>query len=148
MTRDGPNLVAHDCSFHYLSFTPAHFAMTSTGPHASSRPAPAGATGVDSARTEPPKLAFPDSDSAIVRDQLEELDDAMFSAMDGVPGAIDKARSLWFNAVASLPWSLVEESRDQYLRYAAEVVRGGGQTRRPEAVLAALDVIELLARAA
>jgi hypothetical protein len=123
--------------------------MTSFRPHASSRPAPGGAAGSDGARTEPPTLAFPDPNSLVVRDQLEELDDAMFAAMDGAPGAIEKARALWFNAVASLPWGLIEESRDQYLRYAAEVLgRPGTHVRSPEASLGALEVMELLARSA
>jgi hypothetical protein len=119
--------------------------MTPSRSHSSSRPALAG----DGARTESPTLAFPDAESVAVRDQLEELDDAMFAAMDGAPGAYEKARALWFNAVASLPWSLVEESRDQYLRYAAEVLgRPAVHTRSAPASHGALEVMELLARAA
>jgi hypothetical protein len=123
--------------------------MTSFRPHASSRPTPASAAGGDGARTEPPTLAIPDPDSPAIRDQLEELDDAMFAAMDGVSGAIEKARALWFNAVASLPAPLIEESRDQYLRYAAEVLgRPGAYVRSEKAMLGALEIMELLARAA
>jgi hypothetical protein len=99
--------------------------------------------GSDGAQTQPASiLEFPDADSVEVRDQLEELDDAMFAAIDGTGGAFEKARLLWFNAIASLPWGLVEESRDQYLRYAAEVTRLPGKSDT------ARDVMELLARAA
>jgi hypothetical protein len=123
--------------------------MTPSRPHTSSRPPLAGAPGGAGACTEPPTLAFSDPDSVAVRDQLEELDDAMFAAMDGVPGAVEKARALWFNAVVSLPWSLIEESRDQYLRYAAEVLdRPAPHVRSPVASRGALEVMELLARAA
>jgi hypothetical protein len=99
--------------------------------------------GGDGARTEAASiLEFPDADSVEVRDQLEELDDAMFAAIDGASGAFDKARMLWFSAVASLPWGVVEESRDQYLRYAAELARLPGRSAT------ARDVMQLLARAA
>jgi hypothetical protein len=109
------------------------------------------ATGGDRAKLEaPPTVEFPDSDSIEVRDQLEELDDAMFAAIAGAQGAFEKARNLWFNAVASLPWGLIEESREQYLRYAAEVSRGidSNGVRNQAAALAAVKVMELLAKAA
>jgi hypothetical protein len=148
MSRHGRLTVNSDYSCH-ISQPPAFLAMTPPGPYASSRPAHAGAAGGDGACTKPPTLPFPDPDSVAVRDQLEELDDAMFGAMDGAPGAVEKARALWFNAVASLPWSLIEESREQYLRYAAEVLsRPAPHARNPEASLGALEVMELLARAA
>jgi hypothetical protein len=88
------------------------------------------------------------ADSPAVHAQLEDLDDAMFAAIGGSAAALDRARALWFNAVASLPWELVEESREQYLRYAAEVMQraGLGTTRKPAAALAAAEILDLLAR--
>jgi hypothetical protein len=123
--------------------------MTPTRPYGLSHSSLAGAPGIPGARTDAPTLAVADPDSVAVRDQLEELDDAMFAAMDGAPGAVETARALWFNAVVSLPESLIEESRDQYLRYAAEVLgHPAPHARRADAGLGARQVMELLARAA
>jgi hypothetical protein len=93
--------------------------------------------------------AFDDPESPEAHAQLEELDDAMFAAIAGNRGALEKARSLWFNAVAGLPLELVDESREQYLRYADETLRRceRADSSRAAAALAAREVLELLARA-
>jgi hypothetical protein len=89
-----------------------------------------------------------DPDSPEVHEQLGELDDAMFAAIGGNAAALDKARSLWFHAVSGLPWESVEESRDQYLRYAVEVTRRAAAigTRDHASAVAAREVMALLAR--
>jgi hypothetical protein len=83
-----------------------------------------------------------------VRELLESLDDAIFGALGGCESAMQKTRQLWPNVVASLGWDLVEESQEQYLRYAVEVTRRfeSQEVRDPALALAALEVIELLTR--
>lgn len=89
-----------------------------------------------------------DGDSAEVRERLEALDDAMFAAIAGQSGAIDRARTLWAEAAHALPWQLLEESREQYLRFAADATcrLDPHEVRDPLAAIAALEVIALLAR--
>ncbi len=87
-------------------------------------------------------------------DLLEQLDDVIFDAIRGCTTSLAKAEQLWPKTVARLGWEAVEESREQYLRYALDVTHHGqdlsdptGHGRRsPEHCLAALDVIELLLR--
>ena len=85
-----------------------------------------------------------------VRELLESLDDAIFGALGGSASALQRARKLWPDAVESLGWDLVEESREQYLRYAVEVTRRfeSQDVRDPALALAALEVIELVTRGA
>ena len=87
-------------------------------------------------------------DTPEVRELLEALDDAIFGALSGCEASLQKARMLWPGAVESLGWELVEESREQYLRYAVEVTRRfeAQEIRNPSLALAALEVIELLTR--
>jgi hypothetical protein len=83
-----------------------------------------------------------------VREILESLDDAIFGALGGCGAALERARRLWPSVVESLGWDMVEESREQYLRYAVEVTRRfeSQEVRDPALALAALEVIELLTR--
>src|SRR5262245_24516572 len=48
-----------------------------------------------------------DGETPAVREQLEALDDAMFAAIAGNAVALERARTLWHSAVATLPWDLV-----------------------------------------
>lgn len=77
---------------------------------------------------------------------LESLDDAMFAAIGGDDAAFTDARRLWTDACAALSPDLLRESREQYLRYAAEVTREfqADQVRHPRQMLAAIEIIELL----
>ncbi len=77
---------------------------------------------------------------------LERLDDVIFSAMSGDPDALYEARLLWPTVVSELGWPLVEESREQYLRYAIEITRRADQQkiRSPEQAVVALEIISLL----
>ena len=79
-------------------------------------------------------------------DALESLDDAMFAAIDGDTCALAAARAQWENAVEVLHPALLEESRDQYLRYALESLArlDVDEPRRPAASLPVLEVIDLL----
>ena len=96
---------------------------------------------------EPPQCTH-DAESPEVREQLEALDDAMFGAIAGTAGSLAEAHRLWIEAVVTLPSVLIEEAREQYLRYAAEVARRGDSNEGPNhtAMIAAIEVMELLAR--
>ncbi len=94
----------------------------------------------------PSHLLHPES--AQVRALLEDLDDVVFSAVRGDLGALEQAQSLWPQVVAAIGWELVEESREQYLRFAIDVTRRfeDEKTRKPEHAVAALEVISLLTK--
>lgn len=91
-----------------------------------------------------------DPESPAVRDFLEDLDDIMFAAIAAQSGAVDRARDLWTRAIRELGPELLEESREQYLRYAAEMTRRfeTKEVRNPAIAVAAIEVIELLTRGA
>ncbi len=79
--------------------------------------------------------------------ELEKLDDTMFSAIRGEPEALALAEALWHQVVRSLGPELVEESREQYLRYAMTVweeSQAEQEQRTPEHAAAALEIITLL----
>lgn len=80
-------------------------------------------------------------------EQLERLDDAVFEAIAGKPGALDQLRKLWPEVLAKLGPGMVEESREQYLHHALRVWRNcleGDQIRNPGLAVAAMDVVCLL----
>src|SRR5262249_19829309 len=83
-----------------------------------------------------------------VREQLEALDDAMFAAIAGNADVLERARTLWQSAVATLPWELVEESREHYLRFAAEASQQAdeAEVRDAAAAVVAIEVLEMLTR--
>jgi hypothetical protein len=88
------------------------------------------------------------ADSPEAHELLESLDDAMFAAIGGECAALESAKSLWFRAAAALDGSVIDESREQYLRYAAEVARRSepGQLCDPARAVVVLEIIELLTR--
>jgi hypothetical protein len=80
-------------------------------------------------------------------EHLERLDDTVFEAIAGKPGALDELRKLWPDVLARLGPELIEESREQYLRHALRVWRDcleGDQIRNPSLAVAAMDVVCLL----
>jgi hypothetical protein len=83
-----------------------------------------------------------------IREQLEALDDVMFAAIGGDSAALEQARGLWSDASCQLPPALIDEAREQYLRYAAEVTRRykSSELRDPTTSIMALEMFELLAR--
>jgi len=94
----------------------------------------------------PSHLLHPES--VYVRSLLEELDDVVFSAVRGDNGALQQAHTLWPQVIAAIGWELVEESREQYLRFAIDVTQRleKNNTRKPEHAVAALEIISLLTR--
>ncbi len=88
------------------------------------------------------------AESAQVRAMLEELDDVVFSAVRGDGSALKQARTLWPEVVAAIGWELVEESREQYLRFAIDMTQRfeADSARKPEHAVAALEVISLLTK--
>lgn len=80
-------------------------------------------------------------------EQLGLLDDAVFEAIAGSPAALSGLKTLWPEVRSTLGARLVEESRDQYVRYALRAWReslNGSELRDPAAAIAALDVVTLL----
>ena len=115
--------------------------------HAAHGPKAEDASVVDLLPSElPSQLLHPKSDQ--VRAILEELDDVIFYAISGDSQALTQAKTLWPQVVAEIGWELVEESREQYLRYAIEVTQRfeNEDMRTPERAISALDVISLLAK--
>lgn len=94
----------------------------------------------------PSHLLHPES--AQVRALLEELDDVIFAAVRADVAALEQARSLWPQVVAAIGWELVEESREQYLRFAIDVMQRfeSSDERKPEHAVAALEIISLLTK--
>lgn len=60
-------------------------------------------------------------DSPELADRLGDLDDAVFDAINGCPGAIDRLKAAWPKLRAELGDALLSESREQYLRYALSI---------------------------
>lgn len=89
-----------------------------------------------------------DVETESVRALLEELDDVIFSAIQGDDEALAQAHELWPQVVLEIGWEMVEESREQYLRYAIDITRCGelNELRSPEHAIAALEVISLLTK--
>ena len=91
-----------------------------------------------------------DPESREANDLLEALDDAMFEAIAGDEASLTRAHDLWQRAVASVGGERVEESREQYLRFAVETTKrcAAGEVREPAKILAAVEVIAWLTRGA
>ena len=87
-------------------------------------------------------------DSPQVHALLEHLDDVIFAAVRGDKEALEEAHTLWPQIVQTLGWELLEESREQYLRYAVEITRSDNldQTRSPENAISALEILSLLTK--
>lgn len=113
----------------------AHLAHASGGSRSTAMPANHPATQLD-------------VDSPQMRELLEALDDAIFTAIAGCRTSLDKSRELWPAVVSSVAPAAIEESREQYLRYAIEAStsRLGIENRSENGALAALEIIEMLTR--
>jgi hypothetical protein len=86
-------------------------------------------------------------DSPAVLEKLEHLDDAVFDAMAGKPGALDTLRRLWPRIRQELGPELLTESSEQYLRYALSIweqYSASREERDPTRALQALDVLCIL----
>jgi hypothetical protein len=92
----------------------------------------------------PSYLLSPETEE--MRELLEDLDDAIFAALQGSDESLDKARALWPQAIAEIDEELVEESREHYLRFAVETSQRfrPDENRSPERAVAAIEIILLL----
>lgn len=82
----------------------------------------------------------------LVTARLETLDDVIFSAIDGDEAALEAAQPTWNDAILSLGNDAVEESRNQYLRYAKTTwMKLRSQAlQNPYRILAVVRIILLL----
>lgn len=87
-----------------------------------------------------------DADDLVAR--LEVLDDAIFDAINGDESSLVQAKTYWQEVTHAVGEELVDESREQYLRYATDVWKTSREENRvgPEQAAAALDVIAMLTR--
>lgn len=81
-----------------------------------------------------------------VIEMLEHLDDVVFAAIEGQAAALEQVEVVWALVLDELGAELVEESREQYLRYALQVWNQclAGEVSDPERAVAAVDVMCLL----
>jgi hypothetical protein len=95
---------------------------------------------------EAPSAALhPDSPEGL--EKLELLDDLVYDALSGRPGALNQLQALWPALRAELDFNLLAESREQYLRYALTIWEGRADNeniRNPTQAVQALDVLCLL----
>lgn len=75
--------------------------------------------------------------------ELESIDDAVWNSLHGDADALAELHMLWPQAVATMPASIVDESREQYIRYAVRTWQQQGPSNA-ELTVAALDVLSLL----
>jgi hypothetical protein len=80
-------------------------------------------------------------------ESLERLDDLVFEAIAGKPGAFAELKQFWPTVLAELGPNLLHESREQYVKHALRVWREcveGDQIRNPQLAIAAMDVVCLI----
>ncbi len=86
-------------------------------------------------------------DSPEILDRLERLDDLVYDAITGQPGAMEQFRAAWPALANELGETPLAESREQYLRYALSVweqCAKADELRHPDQAIQALDVLCLL----
>jgi hypothetical protein len=96
---------------------------------------------------EPSPATTLGSQNPRIVERLELLDDTVFEAIAGKPGALERLRQLWPEVLRELGPDLLEESRSQYLRHAMSIWRStieGDEVRNPQVAIAVMDVICLL----
>ena len=91
-------------------------------------------------------LAAVEASHGEVVDRLGLLDDVVLEAISGKADAFERLRRLWPQLCEGLDSSLIEESREQYLRYAVQKWReqSGEASHDPNQAVALLDIIGLL----
>lgn len=78
-------------------------------------------------------------------EKLDALDDAVFEAIAGGDGALERLQTLWPAVIAEVPPEFVEESQEHYLGHALRIWEHFVQEgRSPERAIAALDVLTLI----
>jgi hypothetical protein len=89
----------------------------------------------------------PDPHAPETPNHLEQLDDLVYEAINGRPGAMERLEAAWPKLAAELDEELLAVSREQYLRYALSVwdqYVGADGTRQPARAVQAVDVLCLL----
>ncbi len=76
--------------------------------------------------------------------QLESLDDAVFDAIGGKSDALAALRWLWPQVKARLGDSLLDESREQYIRYALSIWHKTASVKENHDPRRAVDALEVL----
>ena len=87
------------------------------------------------------------AESPEMLEKLELLDDLVYDAISGRPGALEQLRSLWPVLRDELDYQMLAESREQYLRYALTIWEScvdDNNIRNPAKAIPALDVLCLL----
>jgi hypothetical protein len=87
------------------------------------------------------------TESPEILDKLELLDDLVYDAMSGRPGALSQLQTAWPALRKELDFNLLAESREQYLRYAVTIWEScveSEKIRNPIQAVQALDVLCLL----
>ncbi len=82
-----------------------------------------------------------------ILERLEHLDDLVYDAITGQPGAMEQFQAAWPELAAQLGDGPLAESREQYLRYALSVWEQCAKVdgvRHPAQAIQALDVLCLL----
>lgn len=89
-------------------------------------------------------LSGPSDTEAI--DLVEQLDDAVYEAINGDSEAADQAQSLWNELSARLPEATVLKLREQYMRYTLSLWEAclDNGVREPGKAAGAIDVLTLL----
>lgn len=80
-------------------------------------------------------------------EQLELLDDTVFEAIAGKPGAIDSLRKLWPEVLQQFAPPLIDQSRAEYVRHALVVWRQCVESEdihNAALAVSAIEVIEVL----
>ncbi len=97
-------------------------------------------------RIDSRSIGSPDEEDVEVIEQLEHLDDIVFPAIDGDQAALEQAAPAWNKVLTTLGPETVQETRNQYLRYAQSTWKFlCRQTiHQPERILAVLKIILLL----
>ena len=86
-------------------------------------------------------------ESPEMMEKLELLDDLVYDAISGQPGALEQLQTLWPALSEELDYQMLAESREQYLRFALTIWEGcvdDNNVRNPTKAVQALDVLCLL----
>ncbi len=79
--------------------------------------------------------------------EWEEFEDLVFEAIAGKPGCLERLRTLWQTLKTRCDRSLLEDSREHFVRHALSLWRDcvhAEELRNPRLAVAALDVIDVL----
>jgi hypothetical protein len=86
-------------------------------------------------------------ESPEILEKLELLDDLVYDAISGRPGALEQLQIVWPTLKSDLDYQMLAESREQYLRFALmiwEACVEDNSIRNPTKAVQALDVLCLL----